>query len=47
MFEEGGVVILESKASGKTLRSHHGTLQGVGGRGIFGIKNRPNFIYNS
>ena len=33
------MIILESRASGKTLRSHHGTLQGVGGRGIFGMSN--------
>ncbi|CAI8042897.1 hypothetical protein GBAR_LOCUS23795, partial [Geodia barretti] len=34
MFAHGNVVILESHASGKTLRSYHGTAEGIGGRGI-------------
>jgi hypothetical protein len=37
VFVEGSVVILESCASGKSLRSYHGTAQGVGGKGLHGI----------
>jgi hypothetical protein len=33
MFAQGNVVILESKASGKMLRSLHGKAEGIGGRG--------------
>ena len=36
MFAHGNVVILESRASGKTLRSFHGTAEGVGGHGAHG-----------
>lgn len=34
---DGSVVILQSRASGKTLRSFHGTAQGVGGFGVHGM----------
>ena len=34
---DGNVAILQSRASGKTLRSFHGTAQGVGGFGAHGI----------
>lgn len=34
---DGNVVILQSRASGKTLRSLHGTAQGVGGFGAHGM----------
>ena len=37
MFKPGNEVILVSKASGKTLRSYHGTAQGIGGHGTHGI----------
>ena len=33
---DGNVVILQSWASGKSLRSFHGTAQGVGGFGVHG-----------
>ena len=35
-FVHGSVVILESCASGKTLRSFHGKAEGIGGRGAHG-----------
>ena len=35
-FVDGSVVILESCASGRTLRSLHGKAEGFGGRGAHG-----------
>ena len=35
-FAEGNVVIMQSKASGRSLRLHNGQVQGTGGRGQFG-----------
>ena len=35
-LKDGNVVILQSRAGGKTLRSLHGTAQGVGGFGTHG-----------
>lgn len=36
------MVILESCASGKSLRSYHGTAEGIGGRGLHGIYQEDN-----
>ena len=42
MFADGSEVILVSKASGKTLRSYHGTAEGIGGHGTHGwLNERP------
>ena len=37
MFAQGCIMILVSKASGKTLRSYHGVAQGIGGHGAHGM----------
>ena len=37
MFAHGCVMILVSKSSGKSLRSFHGTAQGIGGQGAHGM----------
>lgn len=46
-FAHGCVMILVSKASGKTLRSFHGVAQGIGGRGAHGMSVFLDVIWSS